>query len=85
MPPLEKDRLDAAALRPAEGDELLVYRWKIEGIKGLILRLVAPSRGEGSLTTVLSADGHFETELHMSAESRRRVPMASRIPRMNSR
>ena len=58
-------------LRPAEGDELLVYRWKVEGIKGLILRLVAPGRGEGSLTTVLNADGHFETELHMSAEKRR--------------
>jgi hypothetical protein len=59
-------------LRVAEGDEMLVYRWKVEGIKGLLLRLVAPGRGEGSLTTVLNPQGHFETELHMSAEKRRK-------------
>lgn len=58
-------------LRPSAGDEMLVYTWKVEGIKGLILRLVAPGRGEGSLTTVLNPRGHFETELHMSAEKRR--------------
>ncbi len=51
--------------------ERLVYRWKVEGMKGIILRLVAPGRGEGSLTTVLNDAGHFETELHMSAEKRR--------------
>ena len=51
---------------------MLVYQWKVEGIKGLILRLVAPGRGEGSLTTVLNSSGHFETELHMSAERRRK-------------
>ena len=55
-----------------EGDEVLVYRWRIEGIKGLLLRLVAPGRGEGSLTTIVNPDGHYETELHMSAEKRRR-------------
>lgn len=59
-------------LEAAAEDEVLVYRWKVEGIKGLILRLVAPGKGEGSLTTVLNADGHFETELHMSAERRRK-------------
>jgi hypothetical protein len=59
-------------LQPAAGDEMLVYRWKLEGIKGLLLRLVAPGHGEGSLTTVLNEQGHFETELHMSAESRRK-------------
>ena len=59
-------------LEAAAGDEVLVYRWKLEGIKGLIVRLVAPGRGEGSLTTVLNDDGNFETELHMSAESRRK-------------
>ncbi len=58
-------------LRATAGDEMLIYRWKLEGIKGLILRLVAPGRGEGSLTTVLNESGHFETELHMSAENRR--------------
>lgn len=58
-------------LEAAAGDEVLVYRWKVEGIKGLILRLVAPGKGEGSLTTVLNDRGHLETELHMSAESRR--------------
>ena len=58
-------------LRPGPGDEMLVYNWKIEGIKGLILRLVAPGRGEGSLTTVLEDDGNLATELHMSAERRR--------------
>jgi hypothetical protein len=59
-------------LRAAAGDENLVYGWKVEGIKGLILRLVAPGRGEGSLTTVLNELGHLETELHMSAERRRK-------------
>ena len=58
-------------LTAGPGDEMLVYRWRVEGVKGLILRLVAPGRGEGSLTTVLNAQGHFETELHMSAERRR--------------
>ena len=58
-------------LTAAAGDEKLVYQWKVEGIKGIILRLVAPGRGEGSLTTVLNEEGHFETELHMSAERRR--------------
>jgi hypothetical protein len=33
--------------------------------------LVAPGRGEGSLTTVLNERGHLETELHISAEKRR--------------
>ncbi len=59
-------------LKAAAGDERLVYKWKIEGIKGLILRLVAPGRGEGSLTTILNPEGEFETELHMSAEHRRK-------------
>ena len=59
-------------LEAAAGDEMLVYRWKVEGIKGLLLRLVAPGKGEGSLTTVLNGEGHFETELHMSAERRRK-------------
>ena len=59
-------------LQAAAGDERLVYRWKVEGVKGLILRLVAPGRGEGSLTTVLNPEGHLETELHMSAEKRRK-------------
>lgn len=59
-------------LTAAAGDEKLVYEWKVEGIKGIILRLVAPGRGEGSLTTVLNEEGHFETELHMSAERRRK-------------
>ena len=59
-------------LEPAADDEMLVYRWRVEGIKGLLLRLVGPGRGEGSLTTVLNERGHFETELHMSAERRRR-------------
>lgn len=58
-------------LEAGPGDERLVYDWKIEGFKGLILRLVAPTRGEGSLTTVLDPDGIYETELHMSAEHRR--------------
>ena len=58
-------------LLPGPGDEMLAYRWNIEGIKGLILRLVAPGRGEGSLTTVLDDSGNFATELHMSAENRR--------------
>ena len=58
-------------LRPAAGDEMLVYRWRVEGVKGLLLRLVAPGRGEGSLTTVLNDEGHFETELHISAKKRR--------------
>lgn len=61
----------APTLRPGPGDEMLVYNWKVEGIKGLILRLVAPGSGEGSLTTVLNDEGYFETELHMSAEKRR--------------
>ena len=60
-------------LRAAPGDERLVYEWKVEGIKGLFLRLVAPGRGEGSLTTVLNEQGHLETELHISAERRRRA------------
>ena len=59
-------------LQAAAGDERLVYRWKVEGVKGLILRLVAPGHGEGSLTTVLNPQGHLETELHMSAEKRRK-------------
>jgi len=59
-------------LKAAPDDEVLVYRWKVEGIKGILLRLVAPGRGEGSLTTVLNEQGHFETELHMSAERRRK-------------
>lgn len=59
-------------LRAAAGDEMLVYRWKVEGVKGLLLRLVAPGKGEGSLTTVLNGQGHFETELHMSARRRRK-------------
>ena len=59
-------------LEASSGDEMLVYRWRVEGFKGLILRLVAPSKGEGSLTTVLNDEGQFETELHMSAESRRK-------------
>ena len=58
-------------LHPGPGDEVLVYSWRIEGIKGLILRLIAPGHGEGSLTTVLEKDGIYATELHMSAESRR--------------
>ena len=58
-------------LKAGPGDEMLVYRWRVEGVKGLILRLVAPGRGEGSLTTVLNEQGQFETELHMSAEQRR--------------
>ena len=58
-------------LQAAAGDERLVYRWKVEGVKGLLLRLVAPGRGEGSLTTVLNPQGHLETELHMSARKRR--------------
>ena len=66
----------AAAAEPSlkadAGDEMLVYRWKVEGIKGIILRLVAPGRGEASLTTVLNEQGHFETELHLSAEKRRK-------------
>ena len=60
------------SLQASSEDERLVYRWKVEGFKGLILRLVAPSRGEGSLTTVLNDEGQFETELHMSAKSRRK-------------
>ncbi len=59
-------------LRAVAGDEMLVYRWKVEGIKGLFLRLIAPGRGEASLTTVINESGHFETELHMSAERRRK-------------
>jgi hypothetical protein len=59
-------------LNAAAGDERLVYSWKIEGIKGLLLRLVAPGRGEGSLTTIVNPDGEFETELHMSARHRRK-------------
>jgi len=58
-------------LEAGPGDEKLVYSWRVEGFKGFFLRLVAPGRGEGSLTTVLNAEGHFETELHMSAKSRR--------------
>ncbi len=58
-------------LHPAAGDEQLAYEWRVEGIKGLLLRLVAPGRGEGSLTTVLNEHGLLETELHISAEHRR--------------
>lgn len=67
--------LPAAAeptLEPAPGDERLVYEWRVEGIKGLLLRLVAPGRGESSLTTVLNRRGELETELHISAEHRRK-------------
>ena len=59
-------------LKAASSDEQLEYNWRIEGIKGLLLRLVAPGKGEGTLTTVLNEQGHFETELHISAARRRR-------------
>lgn len=58
-------------LSPKAGDEQLAYNWRVEGIKGLLLRLVAPGRGEGTLTTVRNAAGELETELHISAEHRR--------------
>jgi hypothetical protein len=59
-------------LEPAPSDERLDYVWRVEGIKGFFLRLVAPGRGEGTLTTVLNERGHYETELHITAQSRRR-------------
>ncbi len=59
-------------LSPASSDEVLVYEWRLEGFKGLLLRLVAPGRGEGTLTTVLNDRLHLETELHISAERQRK-------------
>lgn len=58
-------------LEPGPGDEALVYEWRLEGFKGVLLRLVAPGRGEGQLITVLTPEGHLRTELHISAERRR--------------
>lgn len=58
-------------LQPGPGDEHLVYEWRLEGFKGVLLRLVAPGRGEGSLITVRTPEGNLSSELHISAERRR--------------
>lgn len=58
-------------LVPAAGDEQLAYEWRVEGIKGLLVRLVGPGRGEGTLTTISNPAGELETELYISAEDRR--------------
>lgn len=63
-----------AAAHSASGDdpELLQYRWKLGGFKGMVARVFVPGTGEGTLTTGPDEAGRLTSELRISSSSARR-------------
>ena len=57
---------------PSADPELLQYRWKLSGFKGLVARLFVPGNGEGTLTTGVNGSGRLVSELRISSSSARR-------------
>ena len=54
------------------GTEELHYRWKLSGLKGVVVRLFIPGQGEGTLTTGPDGSGSLVSELRISSASSRR-------------
>jgi hypothetical protein len=57
----------AAPAAAAGDDEVLVYRWHLDGFLGALAGLFLPNSGEGLLTRERLADGHLKSELRITA------------------
>lgn len=62
--------LGAVVPARAAGDETLVYRWRLEGLAGVLAGLFMPNDGEGRLTLRNLAEGRVRSELTITAERR---------------
>lgn len=60
----------AAVPARAEGDETLVYRWRLDGLVGALAGLFMPNDGEGLLTLRHLPEGRLRSELTVTAERR---------------
>jgi hypothetical protein len=56
-----------AAQSEASVDEVLEYRWRLQGVPGLVGRLFFPTRGDGTLITSEGENGRLESELKVTA------------------
>lgn len=52
-------------------DELLNYRWRLQGVAGLVAWVFFPVKGESTLRTASTADGRLESELKITAKKAR--------------
>jgi hypothetical protein len=62
--------LVATAPARADGDETLVYRWRLDGFVGALAGLFVPNDGEGLLTLRHLPEGLVRSELTVTAERR---------------
>lgn len=61
----------AAAVSPGQTPEVIRYRWRLQGIRGVLAGMFLPNQGSGSLTTASTADGRLTSELLITAPSSR--------------
>ncbi len=58
----------ASETAPAGEEEVLEYRWKLQGLVGIVARIFLPGRGDGTLTTRTGLDGRVTSELEITSK-----------------